>query len=215
MSMPNAIADPELTRIPDVCVVEDDPHAAQMIVDALATVGLAARRLARPSQLFELLHVMSVRCLVVDLRLPEMSGIQLVRRVRDQFCAIPTIMVSGFATPRVVVDALRAGVHEFLEKPVEPQVLLDAVQDALRLHEQARSVSSGQGTSLLDPLTPLELEILRHVANGLASKEIAVKLGRSKRTIDYHRATILRRSGANSMAALISELARRTAAPRS
>ncbi|TAJ25173.1 MAG: response regulator transcription factor [Planctomycetota bacterium] len=194
----------------DVCVVEDDPHSSQVISDTLGTVGITVRLLTRPSQLFELLRSISVRCLVVDMRLPEMSGIQLVRRVRNQCCTIPAIMISGFATPRVVVDALRAGVHDFLEKPVDPQALIDAVQEALRLHDQAAATHTPGEPSLLDALTPLELEILRHVSSGLASKEIAVKLGRSKRTIDYHRATILKRSGARSVASLIGELARRS-----
>ncbi|TAJ18932.1 MAG: response regulator [Planctomycetota bacterium] len=197
----------------DVCVVEDDAHASQLIVEALATVSLRVRQLSRPSELFALLRSSSVRCVVVDLRLPEMNGIQLVRRVRDQCCMIPAIMVSGFATPRVVVDALRAGIHDFLAKPIDPQELIDAVQEALRLQSNASSARTPGETNVLDSLTPLELEILRHVSGGLASKEIAAKLGRSKRTIDYHRATILRRSGARSMASLVGELARRGSAP--
>lgn len=215
MPTPSSVAHAGNAQILDVCVVEDDLHSAQLIMDTVATVQLAARQVARPSQLFELLRSVSIRCLVVDLRLPEMSGIQLVRRVRDQFCSIPSIMVSGFATPRVVVDALRAGVHDFLEKPLDPQALLDAVQEALRLHDQAQNTNANGKSGPLEPLTPLELEILRHVASGLSSKEIAVKLGRSKRTIDYHRAMILRRSGVKSMSTLVSELARRTTPTRS
>lgn len=203
----------ETDQVLDVCVVEDDRHASQVIIDTLATVSIGARLITRPSQLFALLPSITVRCLVVDLRLPEMSGIQLVRRVRDKFGPIPAIMVSGFATPRVVVDALRAGVHDFLGKPVDPQELIDAVQGTLRLRDRAAATQATGEASHLDALTPLELEILRHVSDGLASKEIAVKLGRSKRTIDYHRATILKRSGARSMTTLVHELARRNRAP--
>jgi FixJ family two-component response regulator len=144
-------------------------------------------------------------CLVLDVRLPRISGIELQRHLAAQGMSIPIIFITGHGDIPMSVEAMKAGAMEFLTKPFRGQILLDAIHVAL---ERNRSFleEKNRGAELhgrLESLTPREREVLDGVVAGKLNKEIAAELGASERTVKVHRANLMRKMGAASLADLV------------
>ena len=143
-------------------------------------------------------------CLVLDAHLPGMTGIQLVDRLRDEQDDMPVVMISGASDIATAVAAMKAGVQDFLAKPLEANALVKAVVDALGRAMVRRQATGATrlAASLIARLTERQLEVMNLVVAGCPSKVIAHELGISQRTVETHRAAIMRRTGATSIPAL-------------
>jgi RNA polymerase sigma factor (sigma-70 family) len=188
-----------------VCVVDDDQSVRASIARLLVSVGLPCKSFAAASEFLEWVESGFVSCLILDIRMPGPSGLDLQQMLAAAGREIPVIFVTAYADVPLTVRAMKAGALEVLTKPFDEQALLDAVQRAL---ETARSwrEEKEQHRELqarLETLTPRERQVMALVADGLMNKEIATALGIAEGTIKVHRAGVMRKMNADSFAALV------------
>lgn len=184
-----------------VYVVDDDEPVREALALLLRTYGMSVETFGDPATFLAHLDPSRPGCLLVDLRMPMISGLQLLQRLGERGIAWPVIMITGHGDVNACRRAFKAGVVDFLSKPVDEQVLLDAVQSAAGLLEQALERREAQ--DLLGRLTEREREVLDMVCRGWATKEIAASLSVSARTIDAHRANIAEKLGTGSVAEFV------------
>ena len=183
---------------PVVFVVDDDPAVRDSIAMLLRAEGLAARTFDSAGSFLAAWDRDEPGCLVVDLRMPGLSGLALQERLAGADDAPPMIFLSGYGTVAAAVRALKAGAMDFLEKPFDAVRLLSRVREALA-DDRERRVR----TRRLETLTRREREILERVANGSTNKVTAANLGISVRTVELHRARGMRKLGVRSVAELV------------
>jgi FixJ family two-component response regulator len=192
-------------RPPTVFVLDDDVSIRTALRKLLDSVGLNTELFSSP---FELLRVMppdSPSCLVLDVRLPGKSGLDLQLELAEKNISIPLIFLTAHGDIPMTVRAMKAGAVEFLTKPFRDQDLLDAIQVALRedidrRHKQADVAILRQR---LETLTRREREVLPLVVSGLLNKQIAVEIGTTEATIKVHRSQLIRKMGARSLPELV------------
>ena len=183
---------------PVVFVVDDDSSVRDSIALLLRAEGFTAQTFnSAPSFLSSWSRTQS-GCLIVDLRMPGLSGLDLQERLAGEDDAPPIIFLTGHGTVPAAVHALKAGAVDFLEKPFEPDTLIARVCEALDRDRQRRS-----DARQLESLTPREREVLDEVANGKTNKVIATDLGISERTVELHRANGMRKLGVRSVAEVV------------
>ena len=181
-----------------VFVVDDDPAVRDSIAMLVRSEGLAVRTFDSAGRFLTAWDRCAPGCLIVDLRLPGLSGLDLQERLAGDDRAPPIIFLTGYGTVPAAVRALKAGAMDFLEKPFDPATLLARVREALATDLERRS-----DTRRLDALTPREREILEQVAAGGTNKAVAADLGISVRTVELHRARGLRKLSVRSVAELV------------
>jgi FixJ family two-component response regulator len=191
--------------MPTVFVVDDDAGMRKSMRMLLESAGL-------PHQIFDsaLAFLDNYRpdrrgCLVLDLHMPGMSGMDLVEKLRAEKVMLPVLIVSGTGTIPMAVQGMKLGVLDFMEKPVDPQVLLGKVRAALALDAQRRS-ESAELTGIrqrLAALTAREKELLKLLVSGLSNKQVAAQLGISIKTVENHRAHLMEKTGAANAADLV------------
>jgi two-component system, LuxR family, response regulator FixJ len=144
-------------------------------------------------------------CVLTDVRMPDIDGLELQRRLRQQHLQLPVIVMTGEADVALAVNAMRAGAVDFLEKPFQAEALCDAVSRALAQSERLREAGavSARAAALVETLTPREKEVLDLLVAGLPNKAIANKLGASPRTIEVHRARVLEKLQARGLPDLV------------
>jgi FixJ family two-component response regulator len=188
-----------------VFVVDDDPSVRTAVQRLLVSVGLACETFANPSDfLYRAGHGVS-GCLVLDVRMPGASGLDLQRVLNQTQVDLPVIFVTAHADVPLTVRAMKAGALEVLTKPFDDQALLDAVYQALeqeRMRRQDRQ-ELGRLRERHDTLTAREKEVMALVATGLPNKQIAGELGTAEKTIKVHRAQVMHKMGAESLADLV------------
>ncbi|GGF71990.1 DNA-binding response regulator [Azorhizobium oxalatiphilum] len=184
-----------------IYLVDDDQPVREAIALLLGTYGMSVETFADPATF--LAHVDRARpgCLILDLRMPMISGLQLQQKLVERGIDWPVIMITGHGDVNACRRAFKAGVLDFLSKPVDEQVLLDAIAMAGKALEQVLERAEAQ--DLLGRLTEREREVLDMVCRGWASKEIAAALNVSARTIDAHRAHIAEKLGTSSVAEFV------------
>lgn len=190
---------------PLVLVIEDDDEARTAMLALLHSAGLDAQGFATPRQFLARYDARRVSCLVVDLRLPEMNGLDLCRRLASAGYCPPFVVVTGYGEVRLAVDALHQGALDFLEKPFSSQRLIDRVNEAIvrdRTHRR-RAAQRALVQSRLDQLTPRERQVLDRVLTGQMTKQIARELDISLKTVEVHRSKIKRKMQVESVAQLI------------
>jgi two-component system response regulator FixJ len=190
---------------PTVFIVDDDPAVRESMTMLMASAGLPSRAYPSATDFLGAYEVGAPGCLVLDVRMPGMSGTELQAQLDRVGADIPIVFLTAYADIPVAVDAVRAGAVDFLTKPVDAERLLDRVRDALRLDLSRREhrVEEDRARRRLDALTPREREVLRLVVSGLTNKGIAKVLGLSRRTVETHRANIRRKIGATSLPELV------------
>lgn len=181
-----------------VFVVDDDPAVRDSIAMLVRGEGLEVKTFDSPRSLLGELGRCNPGCLIVDLRLPGLSGLDLQEHLAGDDNAPPIIFLTGYGTVPAAVRALKAGAMDFLEKPFDPAVLLALVREAL-----ARDRARRADVRRLDTLTRREREVLGEVAEGDTNKVIAANLGISVRTVELHRARGMRKLGVRSVAELV------------
>lgn len=188
-----------------VHIVDDDAAVRDSIAFSLGTADLNTRTFESAIALLEALSGIEPGCIITDVRMPEMNGIELVRRLKQLHAPHPVIMITGHADVPLAIEAMKAGVVDFLEKPFEDDALLDAVRRALDL----RAESEQQDASLaavqkrLDTLSTREREVLDGLVAGRANKVIAYDLGISPRTVEVYRANVMTKMEARSLSELV------------
>lgn len=190
---------------PIVYIVDDDQAVCHSLSLLVQGVGLDVRTFNSAEDFLTGYDSTRPGCLVVDVRMPGMSGLDLQHKLADQGINLPSIVITGHGDIPMAVDAMKSGVVDFVEKPFRDQLLLDDVQKALQLDAQIRTQTARR--SKVDTkaanLTPREEEIMALLANGRSSKTIAYELGISQKTVDFHRAHILEKMGVDSVVELV------------
>lgn len=151
-------------------------------------------------------------CVLLDLRMPRIGGIEVHDALRAHHPHVPVIFVTGHADVPTAVSAMRLGAFDFIEKPFNIQYLIERAQDALRQCSQ-QFVERPHDAAWMDTLTPREREVLNGIVAGHRNKAIAIDLGISERTVETHRANIMQKSGAHSIAELVAAVLARPALP--
>jgi len=188
-----------------VFVVEDDAPLRQTLLTLFESHGLCVCAYGMPSEFLRGYDQEQPGCLIFDLRLPEMSGLDLLEEVRARGDHHPLIMISGYESVESAVAAMRQGALDFIVKPIKSPRLLERVDQALALDVRLRRVRRRrlQIQGRIDSLTPRENQVMKFVARGLLSKEIAIELGISPKTVEVHRANLIRKMKARSVAHLV------------
>jgi FixJ family two-component response regulator len=188
-----------------VFVVDDEEAVRDSIALLLRSVGLRARTFGDAREFLEAYQPEERGCLVLDIRMPRMGGMEVQQELNRRGWGIPVIFVTGHGDVPMAVEAMRAGAVDFLQKPFKDDDLIRRVQKALeqdaRLREQLKSQE--QLRERFDSLTPREKEIARRLAAGDANKAVAIDLGLSERTVELHRAHIMEKMAARGLAQLV------------
>jgi two-component system response regulator FixJ len=188
-----------------VFVVDDDYDVRASLALLLRSVGIEARCFDSAEALLSALAPESAGCVVADVRMPGMSGMELQQELERRGLALPFIFITGHADVPMAVAAMKAGALDFLEKPFSDQALLDRVQAALRLDAARRRERAAHAAvrERLAALTPREREVMERVVAGKPNKIVARELGLSTRTVEIHRARLMEKLGARSLAELV------------
>jgi len=188
-----------------VFVVDDDPAIRKSLRWLIESVGLKVETHELASEFLESYSPDSPGCLVLDVRIPGMSGLELQEKLRARGYDIPVIIVSGYGDVPMAVRAMKAGAVDFLEKPVSDQVLLDYIQKGIErdIKNKSLRLQNRELVERKETLTRREHEVMKHVVTGLSSREIAEKLNVSFKTVEAHRAKIMKKMQAKSVPKLI------------
>jgi len=190
---------------PVVYVVDDDPSIRDALDSLIRSVGFRAQTFASAQDFLKSMRPDAPGCLVLDVRLPGLSGLDLQRELARVDIRIPIIFITGHGDIPMSVSAMKAGAVEFLTKPFRDQDLLDAIQAAV---ERDRASQEGRAElaelrSRYRSLTPREREVMQHVVSGLLNKQIAGELGTSEVTVKLHRGQAMQKMRAASLADLV------------
>jgi FixJ family two-component response regulator len=188
-----------------VFVIDDDAAMRESLRSLLASVGLRVETFGSAQEVFRKKLPDAAICLVVDVRLPGLSGLDFQAELSRANIDVPIIFITGHADIAMSVKAMKAGAIEFLPKPFRDQDLLDAVKLGLEKDEARRKSqkSSAAVRALFESLTPREQEVIRLVTAGLMNKQVAAEMGVSEITVKVHRGNVMRKMGAKSLADLV------------
>jgi two-component system response regulator FixJ len=194
-----------MSEQPTVFVVDDDDALRDSILWLLESVGLNAEMYPTAADFLKACNPERSGCLLLDVRMPGMSGMELLERLKANNVLLPVIIITGHGDVPMAVRAIKSGALDFIQKPFNGQDLLDRVQYALQLDQENRLKRSeiSHLRAHFDTLTPREREIMEHVTAGKSSKIIARDLGISAKTVDIHRANIMKKLQVHSVADLI------------
>jgi FixJ family two-component response regulator len=188
-----------------VLITDDDPSVRKALARLLRSAGFQAKAFVSAEDLLREPLPDAPACAVLDVHLPGLDGLDLQRALSEKDASLPVVFITGHGDIPTTVRAMRAGAVDFLPKPFDDRDLLDAVRQALARHAQARQAGAG----LLDlrrryeSLSPREREVLALVVSGMLNKQVGHRLGITERTVKEHRAQIMHKMRADSLAELV------------
>lgn len=188
-----------------VHVVDDDAAIRDSLSFLLETTDIAARTYDSAAALLARAEGLEPGCILTDVRMPEMNGLEMVRRLTELGVRHPVIVMTGHADVPLAIEAMRAGVKDFIEKPFDDEALLASIRSALAVGAEALE-QEGHGAELrarLDSLSPRERQVLDGLVAGQANKVIAYDLGLSPRTVEVYRANVMTKMQARSLSELV------------
>lgn len=204
------MTDPTLPPV-HVFLVDDEVEVTDALAWLLESVHVESTAYSSPSEFLALMRNFDQpACAVVDLRMPEMSGLELQRQLSEIGCSLPLIFLTAHGDVPAAVNAMQAGATDFVQKPFNPDRFLDSVRKACRVAREQHVLRQGRMAMQrqLDQLSNREVDVLRGLLDGRTSKEIARKLAISPKTVDVHRANILRKMNVNTCAELVRSVNR-------
>ncbi|MCA8952453.1 MAG: response regulator transcription factor [Planctomycetes bacterium] len=186
-------------------VLEDEPAIQALFRNIGRIAGVEVATFGTIGQFEAGFDCDRVGCIVLDLNLPDGSGIDVLERLSQQECHVPVIFMSGIARVSEAVEAFRLGSLDFVEKPFDLDTMLAALNRAIETDRKRRNSSAGlrEVRRRFDRLSPRETEVMELVVQGAANKEVAAHLGLSPKTIEVHRANVMRKTEAQSVAELV------------
>ena len=195
----------EKSRKPTIYVVDDDDGMRRALTVLITTVGYNAVAFARPTEFLATYDASQPGCLVLDVRMPEMSGLEVQQQLNRSGAMLPVILITGHGDIPMAVQAMKDGAFDFLQKPFRDQELLDRINAALKQDAENRAIVERHADlrRRVESLTPREREVMALVVDGRANKVIAIDLGLSERTVEIHRANVMDKMGARSIAHLV------------
>lgn len=188
-----------------VFVVDDDEAALDSLVMLLKSDGLNARGFNSAHEFLATLDENARGCVITDLRMPSMDGVELIKTLKSMGCLLPVIVITGHADVTRAVDAMKAGATDFIEKPYESELILRLVRGALEQNDEAVDATAARGRVLrrMESLTARERQVLDLIMEGAANKVIASRLQISPRTVEIYRANVMSKMRADSLSDLI------------
>ena len=193
------------TPAAQVFIVDDDEAVRGSLRLLIRSVGLQAQAFGSAQEFLASYDARHPGCLILDVRMPGMSGLELQQELNRRGATIPVVFITGHGDVPMAVEAMQQGAFDFLQKPFRDQELLDRVQRALARDAESRASMAARAEILerLASLTPRETEVLRLVTNGKANKVVGAELGVSQRTVEIHRAHVMEKMKAGSLAELV------------
>jgi len=188
-----------------VHVIDDDSAARESLAFLLGTAQLTVRAHETAQAFLEIAPTEQFGCVITDVRMPEIDGIELLRRLKAHNIGWPVIVMTGHADVPLAVEAMKQGAVDFMEKPCDGEALLSAVRAALTSHEQsaARDLEKASVRERMAALSPRERQVLDGLVAGRQNKVIARDLGISDRTVEVYRANVMTRMQARSLSHLV------------
>lgn len=204
-TMPTPVATPAAAT---VFVVDDDQAVRQSAEMLVRSVGLTVEAYPSAQAFLQAYDPSRSGCLLLDLRMPGMSGLELQRTLKERGVTLPVIIVTGHGDVPVAVQAFKDGAVDFIEKPYSKQMLLERIRDAVARdsRERADKTVRSKIETRLALLTPRETSVMERVVSGLSNKEIARDLGVSSKTVEVHRAHVMQKMQADSLADLVRQV---------
>jgi RNA polymerase sigma factor (sigma-70 family) len=189
-------------------VVDDDEAVRRSLEALVRSVGLSVESYASGQEFLAAYNPDRPGCLVLDIRMPGMSGTELQETLRQRGYTLPIIVITGHGDVPIAVHAMKHGAVDFIEKPFSKQLLLDRIHEAIARDGRMREESSRNAKiqSRLATLTPRERQVLELVAEGKPNKRIAAELGVSKKTVEVHRSHVMRKMQAGSLAEVVEQV---------
>ncbi len=196
---------PDKSALPVIYVVDDDDGMRRALDTLLSTVGYKTAVYSRPTDFLASFKSDSPGCLVLDIRMPDMSGLEVQQQLNRIGSMMPVIFITGHGDVPMAVQAMKEGAFEFIQKPFRDQDLLDRINHALKQDAENRSTVARRAEvqHRLETLTPRERQVMDMVVDGAANKVIAIDLNLSERTVEIHRAKVMEKMGARSVAHLV------------
>ena len=190
---------------PSVYIVDDDEAVRHSVRFLIRSVGLPAQVYASAQEFLAAYDRRDPGCLLLDVRMPGMSGLDLQQELNRRGATIPVVFITGHGDVPMAVEAMQQGAFDFLQKPFRDQDLLDRVQRALArdAESRARLAARAEIRARLATLTPRETEVMQLITRGKANKVVGAELGVSQRTVEIHRAHVMEKMRANSLAELV------------
>jgi RNA polymerase sigma factor (sigma-70 family) len=188
-----------------VFVVDDDEAMRNSLKWLVETENLRVETFASAHEFLDAYYPGRAGCILLDVRMPGMSGLDLQAHLRGENIRIPIIIITGHGDVPMAVQAMKAGALDFIEKPFDDELLLSSIRRALALdaEQRLRQESRAELAMRLAQLTPREHEVMEMVTDGKSNKEIANALGVSAKTVEAHRARVMEKMGARSLAELV------------
>ena len=194
-----------MTNEPTVFIVDDDDAVRRFLTGLIRSIDLDVEAYASAQDFLDAYQPGRPGCLLLDVRMPGMSGLELQRELAERAIELQVVILTGHGNVPVAVQAMKAGAVDFIEKPFNNELLLDRIQMAVAQSRRSDSEREKHGETLrrLDTLTPRERQIFDLVVSGETNKSIAHRLAISEKTVEIHRAKVMRKMRARSLAALV------------
>lgn len=194
-----------MSKEPVVYVVDDDQAMVESLTWMIESVGLKSKSFTRAQEFLEAYHPDQHGCMLLDVRMPGMSGPELQAKLNTLGATLPIIFISGHGDVPLAVRVMKAGAVDFLTKPFNDQVLLESINKALRLDKTNREKQqeSAQAEAKFALLSPREIQVLQGIVSGKQNKVISAELNISLKTVEAHRASVMKKMGVKSVPELV------------
>jgi two-component system response regulator FixJ len=190
---------------PIVHIIDDDEGLRESLAFLLRSAGIEVRSFESAKAFLDVLPGAAPGCIITDVRMPDISGIELLRRLKELKIGVPVIVVTGHGDIALAVEAMKMGAADFLEKPFDDDLLVASVRTALRQQEgqTKRGAERAEIEHRISTLSPREKDVLGGLIEGRANKQIAFELGISPRTVEIYRANLMNKMQADSLSGLV------------